>query len=382
MMNILLLGASGSIGTQTIDIINEHQDELNLVGVSVGKNTEYLKELLSKFKLKYAYSIYRDEELIKKYPDTTFYCGEDGLCEIVKNNDYDMLVNALVGFIGFMPTLNAIKNHKDIALANKETLVAGGDIIMQAIKDYNVKLYPIDSEHSAIFQCLQGNYKKDVNKLIITASGGAFRDLKKEDLQNVTVDDALKHPTWSMGKKITVDCATMMNKGFEIIEAHYLFDIDYDRIEPIIHTQSIVHSMVEYKDGSILAQLSSPDMRLPIRYALLYPNHLNDNCVKLLDLIKNNTLTFKEVDYNRYPLVKLAKEVGKKAGNLGAVLNSANDTAVNLFIENKIKYLDIEKLVIACLNDAEYIKDVTPEILVQSYKWAENYVLDKAGIKC
>ena len=371
MKKILLLGASGSIGKQTIDVINNHSNELKLVGASVGKNTDYLKELLNNYDLEYAYCIEKDEELIKKYPNTKFYFGDD-IKEIVKEKSYDTLVNALVGYVGFEPTLNAINAKKNIALANKETLIVGGDIINKALKENNVNLYPIDSEHSAIFQCLQGNNKEDVNKLIITASGGSFRDKTREELKNVTVEDALKHPNWNMGAKITIDSATMMNKGFEIIEAHHLFGFDFDHIDAIIQKESIIHSMVEYKDGSIIGQLGLPDMRLPIKYSLLYPRHVESKNGEHLDFNKISSLSFNKIDYERYPLVKLAYEVGRKGGNLGAVLVGANDESVRLFLDKKISFLDIEKNVIDAVKTCKYIENPSLEDLKDSYNWAKN----------
>lgn len=374
MKKIILLGASGSIGKQTIDILKEHIDKLELVGVSVGTNTDYLRELLNEFNLKYVYSINKVEELSLQYPDTIFYFGDDGLEKIASVDDYDLLVNALVGFVGFKPTLTAINNKKDIALANKETLVAGGEIIMNAVKENGVNLLPIDSEHSAFLQCMQGHNKHDIKHLIITASGGAFRDKTREELKNVTLDDALKHPTWSMGTKITIDCATMMNKGFEIIEAHYLFDIPFENIEPVIHTESIIHSMVEYKDGTVMAQMSDPDMRLPIRYALLYPNNTSDNCVKYMDFTKAINLDFKPVDYNRYPLVKLAKSLGGFGGNFGSILIGANDEAVDLFIKGRIKFVEIEDYVIRTLKEAHYVKSPSADELIEYNSWARDFV--------
>lgn len=377
MKRILLLGASGSIGKQTIDIIKSHPLELELVGASVYNNLDYLREILNNFNLKYAYYKEYNQELIDDFPNTKFYFNENGLKEIVLNDDYDLLINALVGFSGFVPTLNAINNKKDIALANKETLVAGGQIINEAIKNNNVKLFPIDSEHSAIFQCLQGHNNKRVSKLIITASGGSFRDKRREELNDVSVNDALKHPNWSMGAKITIDSATMANKGFEIIEAHYLFDIPFDNIEPIIHKSSLIHSMVEYIDGSIIAQMSYPDMHLPIRYALLYPENDKDDNVIKMDFTKAFNLDFSPVDDNRYPLVKLAKEVGKRKGNLGAILIGANDEAVNLFLNHKIKFLQIEELVIDTLKNANYIENPSVDEIVEANNWAKEYVKRK-----
>ncbi len=376
MKRILLMGASGSIGTQTIDVIKQHSDELELVGVSVGKNIDYLVEVLNFFSVRYAYTIERNPVLEEKFPNVKFYCGDDGLKEMAELPDYDMLVNALVGFTGFMPTLTAIRNHKDIALANKETLVAGGALINEALRQNQVKLFPIDSEHAAILQCLQGHPKEDVRRLIITASGGAFRDLDRTQLEDVTLQQALAHPVWNMGAKITIDSATMMNKGFEVIEAHYLFDIPYEKIDVIIHKQSIIHSMVEYNDGSIMAQLGCPDMHLMIKYALLYPKHLYDDTTKYLDLDTLTRLDFKKMDYERYPLVKLAKRVGTYEGNYGAILNGANDEAVSLFLKGRIRFIDIEKYILRTLKAAHYIREPDPSQIAESHRWAKEYVDD------
>lgn len=376
MKKVLLLGCSGSIGKQTIDIIKEHKDSLQLVGVSVYNNVDYLKELLAEFDIKFAYLKNYNEELNNLYPNTKFFYGDNGLEEIVKE-DYDLLVNALVGFVGFVPTLNAINANKDIALANKETLVAGGQIIMKAIKEKGVKLFPIDSEHSAILQCLQGHNKKDVKKLIITASGGSFRDKRHDELEEVTLEDALHHPNWSMGSKITIDSATMMNKGFEIIEAHYLFDIPFDKIEPVLHYSSIVHSMVEYEDGSVIAQMSNPDMHLPIRYALLFPNNLKDENSQYLDFSKMLNLDFRPVDYGRYPLVKLAKEVGSLEGSFGAILIGANDEAVSLFLNRHIKFMEIEEYIFDTLKHAHFIQNPNVKDIIEANRWAKDYVKNR-----
>ena len=374
MKRLILMGASGSIGTQTIDVIRQFRNELELVGVSVGRHIDYLKELLDEFDIKYAYSIERNDELINQYPGVEFFYGSSGLEKMARVSDYDMLVNALVGFVGFVPTLTAIKNQKDIALANKETLVAGGKIINQALKEYGVKLFPIDSEHVAILQCLQGHNKKDVKRLILTASGGSFRDLTRDQLKNVTLEQTLNHPVWNMGAKITTDSATMMNKGFEIIEAHYLFDIPYEKIDVLIHLESIIHSMVEYNDGSIIAQLGNPDMRLMIKYALLYPNHIQDANTTYLDLDSLASLNFRKMDYERYPLVKLAKQVGGFEGNFGAILNGANDEAVSLFLNKKIAFADIENYIFRTLKSANFISDPSATQIVESFKWAKDYV--------
>ena len=375
MKRLILLGASGSIGTQSIDVIRQHQDELQLVGVSVGKNKDYLIKVLDEFKdIKYAYIIEKDESLVNKYPNIKFYFGESGLEAMAKLQDYDMLVNALVGFTGFKPTLEAIKNKKDIALANKETLVAGGEIINEALKEYGVNLYPIDSEHVAIWQSLQGHEKGDIKRLILTGSGGAFRDVAREDLYKATLEQALNHPVWSMGAKITIDSATMMNKGFEVIEAHYLFDIPYEKIDVILHKEATVHSMVEYNDGAIIAQLGCPDMKLMIKYALLYPHHKWDKEVSYLDFDKITQINFKRMDYQRYPLVKLAKQVGSFGGNFGAVLIGANDEAVDLFLNKRIKFIEIESYIFKTLKAAHFIKNPDADMIIESHRWAKEYV--------
>jgi len=375
MKKLLILGASGSIGKQTIDVCLKHPEELVVKGIGVGQNTNYLKELLSIFEVDYAYSTNRDIELEKQYPKVKFYYGEDGLLEIVKEDNYDTFVNALVGFVGLRPTINAIKAKKNIALANKETLVVAGDIVNKLIKQYGVELFPIDSEHSAIYQCLIGSKKEDVDRLIITGSGGSFRDLSREELKDVTLEDALKHPTWSMGAKITIDSATMMNKGFEIMEAHYLYDVPYDHIDVLLHKESIVHSMVQFKDGSNLAQLSMPDMRIPIQYALLTPRHLDSPYNQVLNLGKLKSLNFKEMDYERYPLVKLVKEQASFGGNFGAYLNGANDETVRLFLNKKISFLDIEEAIIKTLKIANLKKDVDVDDVLNAHDWAKNNVL-------
>lgn len=374
MKKLLIVGASGSIGKQTVDVCEKHPDELKISGVAVGYNTDSLLEVLSNHDVEYAYSREKRPELEMLFPNVKFYYGEEGLIDIVKEADYDVLVNALVGFVGLMPTIEAIKRHKDVALANKESLVVAGDIVKGLVKETGVNLWPIDSEHSAIWQCLQGSSLKDVNKLIITASGGAFRDLNRNQLASVTLEQALAHPTWDMGEKITIDSATMMNKGFEIMEAHYLFDIDYDDIDVVIHDESIVHSMVEYKDGSVLAQMSHPDMRIPIQYALLQPSHQESPYEKKLDLASIGELHFRKMDYERYPLVKIVKDIGKFGGNIGSIINGANDEAVDMFIKGSISFLDIEEAVKFALRSIPYKKDASLDDIIRSNKEARDLV--------
>lgn len=372
MREVIILGLSGSIGTQTLDIIKDHPDAFSIVAVSVGKNVSYLDAFLKDNSVKNAYALSVNEKLRAKYPDVNFYEGDDGIEKMLLDVKHDLLVNALVGFVGFRPTFVDIQRGIDVALANKESLVVGGDLIKKAMGQSGAKLFPIDSEHSAIAQLISGKRKEDIRRLIITASGGAFRDRERSELRHVKKEDALRHPTWSMGQKITIDSATMMNKGFEIIEAHYLFDIPYKRIAVVMHPESIVHSLVEFNDGSILAQLSEPDMHLAISYAL-FGRHLPYTAQKALDLVKCGQLHFADLDPLRFPLLKVAKMVGELAGNLGAVINGANDTAVNLFLKDEIPFLMIEETIIEAVKEAEYIKEPTPQQVKASYEEAVRF---------
>lgn len=364
MKNIYLLGASGSIGTQTLEVIDEFKNEFKLVAFSVGKNIEKALEIIGKYQPSLVCVENQNDvkTIIDKYPNIKCVSGNSGLIDVATYNKKDkngVLIVSVVGMIGLEPTIEAIKIKRDILLANKETLVVGGDIITKLVKQYKVRLLPIDSEHSAIMQCLQGFKKEDVKNLIITASGGAFRDKTREELVNVTIEDALKHPNWSMGKNITVDCATMVNKGLEVIEAHHLFGIDYDNIQTIIHRESIIHSLVEYNDGSIMANLSNPDMRLPIQYALMYPNKKENKLIKRLSLKDIKSLSFEEMNMNRYPCLALAYDVGKIGGLMPTVYNGSNEEAVRLFIENKIRFLDIETIIFEMVNKYKsFNKDV------------------------
>lgn len=361
---ILLLGASGSIGTQTIDVVKSHSDKLEIVGISIYNNIEFLYDFLKEFTPKFVYLKKKDKLIEDKYPNIKFYDGDDGLFEIVKEDDYDLLVNALVGSVGVLPTINAIKKGKDIALANKETLVMAGDIINNLLTENNVKIFPIDSEHSAIFQILNKDNEKNIKRLILTASGGAFRDYSKEDLKNVSLEDALKHPNWSMGKKVTIDSATLMNKANEVIEAHYLFKIPYDKIDVVIQKESIIHSMVEFDDGSVLAQMSNPDMRLPIQYSLLYPCHDFLQSYNKLDFDKITSLNFMKVDLERYSLFDLVRKKALLGGEIGAIITGANDMLVELFMEKKINFTDIEDGMRYVLKNVEISKNPSLEDLL------------------
>lgn len=374
---ILLLGATGSIGLQTINVIDQHSDLFELVGIAAGHKAKELKQILDTHNTIQAAGI-SDVSKAEIFDSIKVYSGEDAMCKMIQDLDYDLLVNAVVGFRGLKPTLESLNKGIDVALANKESLVAGGVLVREALKRTNTKLYPIDSEHSAIFQCLQGNRKEDIKRLIITASGGSFRDKSRDELTHVTVEQTLNHPNWSMGKRITVDSATMVNKGFEVIEAHYLFDLPYDQIDVVLHKQSIVHSMVEYNDNAIMAQLGSADMRLPIQYALMYPDRLCLKEDKPLDMTKTLQLDFKEMDFVRYPMLKLAYEIGQKEGNLGAVFNGADEQAVELFLEKKISFLSIEEAIQYAINTVEYIATPSLEQLENSDKMARKAVLSFA----
>lgn len=377
MKRLILLGATGSIGTQTIDVVVHHRNEFSIIGLSVGYNMEKLQEILQQLPEVRCVCVAEEADarrVQKLYPNIEVLYGEAGMKQLCERDDYDMLVNAVVGFRGLVPTLTAIHNDKDVALANKESLVAGGPLVKQALAAHNVYLYPLDSEHSAIFQCLQGNCTIEVEKMIITASGGSFRDRSREDLVDVTVMEALNHPNWQMGGRITIDSATMMNKGFEVIEAHYLFDIPFDRIETIIHRESIIHSMVQFQDYTIMAQLGSADMRLPIQYALTYPNRKKIYNAKPLDFSSITSLNFQTMDFERYPLLALAYEVGKKGGNAGAVMNGADEAAVQIFLQGDMPFLTIEEDVKKAVEAVEFIAEPTLEDLIESDRKAREFV--------
>ena len=352
MKGVYIVGASGSIGTQTLDVIREYHNEFKVVGLSLGRDLIKAKQIIEEFKPEII-CLREKKELDLSYKPIIVY-GDEGLLKIASYHKFDkeVFVNALVGISGLMPTVVAINSKKDIALANKETLVVAGDIIKSLIKDKGVQLTPIDSEHSAILECLQGENKKDVKRLIITASGGSFRDKTREELIDVTKEMALAHPNWSMGSKITIDSATMMNKGFEVIEAHHLFDIPYNKIDTILHKESIVHSMVEYDDGVIKAAIGSADMHTPIAYALRYPKHEHITN-KPLNLIGLN-LHFEELSMDRYPCLEYAYFAVSRGGVYPAVLNAANEAAVWLFLNDKIKFLDIEKIIYDEIHNDKY----------------------------
>ncbi|ASC71318.1 1-deoxy-D-xylulose 5-phosphate reductoisomerase [Halomicronema hongdechloris C2206] len=350
MKAITLLGSTGSIGTQTLDILQQHPEAFRLVGIAAGRNVDLLAQQVRQFHPQIVAICDQTQTAALKAaiadvdPQPIVVAGEAGVVEVARYGDAEAVVTGIVGCAGLLPTLAAIEAGKDIALANKETLIAAGPVVLPLVERHGVKLLPADSEHSAIFQCLQGVPEGGLRRILLTASGGAFRDWPVERLPQVTVADALKHPNWSMGRKITIDSATLMNKGLEVIEAHYLFGLDYDHIDIVIHPQSIIHSLIEVQDTSMLAQLGWPDMRLPLLYALSWPERLYTDW-EPLDLVKAGSLTFREPDHAKYPCMELAYAAGRVGGTMTAVLNAANEQAVSLFIEEQVQFLDIPRLI-------------------------------------
>lgn len=364
MKNIAILGSTGSVGTQTLSVVRHHNDLFKITVLAANNNDELLEQQINEFQPKIAvlYNKNAAERLKSRYTGKTkILSGDDGLIAAAVSDDTDTVVTSLMGFAGLKPTLAAINAGKNIALANKETLVVAGEIVMSLAKEKGVDILPIDSEHCAIFQCLQGNNKDDVNKLLLTASGGPFRGKKTAELKNVTVAECLSHPTWSMGKKITVDSASLVNKGLEIIEAHWLYNIPYDKIKVVVHPQSIVHSMVEYIDGTVMAQLGTTDMRLPIQYMLTYPERINSP-VKRLDFWDMANLTFEKPDTETFKGIDLAYEAGKIGGTMPCVLNAANESAVDAFLQSLIKFTDIYSIIEKAMQAHTVIHNVSPEI--------------------
>jgi 1-deoxy-D-xylulose-5-phosphate reductoisomerase len=356
---ISLLGATGSIGVQTLDIIREHKAEFQLVSLSAGRNLDLVRKAVTEFQPEFiSVQDKGDSEKLKsEFPGLKVGYGSSGLEEAAVFHKADILVNAVLGSVGLSPTLKAIESGKTIAIANKETLVTAGHLVMEAASRHEVPILPVDSEHSAIYQALQGENSKNIERLILTASGGSFRDRTREELQGVTVSEALNHPNWSMGAKITIDSATMMNKGLEVIEAHWLFSMPYDKISVLLHKESIIHSMIEFHDSSIMAQLGTPDMRVPIQYALTYPDRLPLPSGKRLNLAEIGKLHFKEMDFDRFRCLGLAYEAGKAGGIMPTVLNAANEAAVAAFLEGRISFLEIEDLIEKMLSSHETISN-------------------------
>ncbi|MEG3850207.1 1-deoxy-D-xylulose-5-phosphate reductoisomerase [Microcoleus sp. herbarium19] len=385
MKAITLLGSTGSIGTQTLDIAAQYPDRFRIVGLTAGGNVTLLAQQIRQFRPEIVAICDEDklqelqEAIADIDPQPILLAGESGVVEVAKYGDAQAVVTGIVGCAGLLPTIAAIEAGKDIALANKETLIAGGPVVNPLIEKYGVKILPADSEHSAIFQCLQGLPAGGLRRIILTASGGSFRDLPIDKLAEVTVADALKHPNWSMGQKITIDSATLMNKGLEVIEAHYLFGMDYDDIDIVIHPQSIIHSLIELQDTSVLAQLGWPDMRLPLLYALSWPERISTDWPRL-DLVKSGDLTFREPDHEKYPCMQLAYAAGRAGGSMPAVLNAANEQAVALFLEEKIQFLDIPKLIEKVCDKHQTDNCESPALddILAADRWARQEVLAKS----
>lgn len=371
MKNICILGSTGSIGTQTLDIVRANQD-LNVVAIAAGSNIKKLEMQIREFHPQLV-CVYNEEAAGKLKTavadlDVKVTAGMEGLIEAAVYDSAEIVVTAFVGMIGIRPTLEAMKAGKDIALANKETLVTAGHLVMKAAEEYGVKILPVDSEHSAIFQSLNGENKKEIDKILLTASGGPFRGKTREQMRNVQVEDALKHPNWSMGQKITIDSATMVNKGLEVIEAKWLFDVDIDRVQAVVQPQSIIHSMVQFKDGAVMAQLGTPDMKLPIQYALYYPER-RYLAGERLDFAKIGRITFENPDLDNFTGLKMAYEAGRMGGSMPTVFNAANEKAVAKFLDRKIGFLEITDIIRYCMENHHPVENPTVEQILEIEQW-------------
>ena len=375
---ISLLGATGSIGLQTIDIIESNPEKFELVSFSAGMNIDKVRKIAAMFHPN-TISVMRldDAERLKvEFPTIQFVHGNEGLIEVAAHTGADILVNAVSGSVGLKPTLEAIRSRITIAIANKETLVAAGDIVIEEARKYDVPLLPVDSEHSALFQSLNGENPKHISRLILTASGGSFRDLTREELSAVTVEEALAHPNWSMGNKLTIDSATMMNKGLEVIEAHHLFGVPYEQIDVLLHRESIIHSMVEFEDTSVMAQLGSPDMRVPIQYAMTYPDRMPMQNGKPLRLEEIGKLHFEKLDLIRFKALGLAYAAGKEGGTMPAAMNAANEVAVSLFMEGRIPFLEIENIIERVMDSHKTISKPNLEMIMEIDSHTRKIVYD------
>lgn len=383
MKKISILGSTGSIGMQALEVARNNKDKFKIEALAVNTSVDMLKNQILEFRPKVV-AVYNEDKamelkkIIPKEVDVDIYCGMKGLKTIVSLESVDIVLTALVGMIGLVPTLEAIKYKKTIALANKETLVTAGDLVMNEAKKMGVDILPVDSEHAAIFQCLNGERNKEIEKIILTASGGPFRNKTREQLINITKNEALKHPNWSMGRKISIDSATLMNKGLEVIEAKWLFGVDFTDIDVVVHPQSIIHSMVQFIDGSVMAQLGNPDMKLPIQYALSYPDRIY-NDYERLDLAKISSLTFEKPDVNTFPCLKLAYDSLKKRGTYCTVLNAANEILVNEFLNDKIKFYDIPMYIEKALEKHSSIEKPTLEEILHIDNWSREFI--KESIK-
>ncbi len=374
---LTILGSTGSIGQNALKVVDSHPDRFQIIGLSANTNLELLIEQAQKYQPQIACIVDSGkhtelQDALREYA-TEVVSGRSALLELAANDHADLLLNAIVGSAGMEPTIQALKNNVDVALSNKESLVMAGNIINDLLREYNVSLFPVDSEHSAIWQCMRGETYDDVSRIILTGSGGPFRELSKEELRHVTKEQALNHPNWSMGKKITIDSATMANKGLEVIEAYWLFHVPHESIDVVIHPQSIVHSMIEFADGSVKAQLGLPDMKIPIQYALLYPEHAPPSWERL-DLTEIQSLTFESPDYEKFTCLKLAIEALKAGGIYPAVFNLANELAVEQFLSDNIAFHEIPRIISTALEHSENIPYPDLDDIIAAERWIYNHV--------
>lgn len=379
MKKISILGSTGSIGTQTLDVVGEHGD-IEVTALACGGNVKLLEEQMRRFrpKLVAVWTEEKAKELRIKTADLGIpvMSGMDGLIAVATESHAEMVVTAIVGMLGIRPTIAAIREHKNIALANKETLVTAGHLIIPLAKEYGVQILPVDSEHSAIFQSLQGNEQNAIHKILLTASGGPFRGRNRQELKNIQVEDALKHPNWSMGRKVTIDSSTLVNKGLEVMEAKWLFGVELDQIEVVVHPQSVVHSAVEYEDGAVIAQLGTPDMRLPIQYALYYPDR-RFLSGKRLDLFALHELTFEKPDTETFRGLNLAFEAARRGGNVPTAFNAANEKAVALFLDHKISYLQIAEMIEETMEHCTFIQHPDVDEILATEQEAYRFIGDR-----
>ena len=378
MRNVAILGSTGSIGTQTLDIISQNSSELNVVALSAGSNIALLEKQIRQYKPTVV-AVWDEDKAAELRQNISDLSGiqvlsqMEGLLAVATIPESDILVTAIVGMLGIRPTIAAIEAGKDIALANKETLVTAGHIIMPLARDKQVKILPVDSEHSAIFQSLQGEGHNEINQILLTASGGPFRGMTWEEMQNVTLEQALNHPNWSMGKKITIDSSTMVNKGLEVMEAHHLFNVNLDKITVVIHPQSILHSAVQFNDGAVIGQMGTPDMRIPISYALFYPNRKPIKS-EYLDLFEVGKMTFEKPDLNAFKGLALAYKAMEQGGNIPTVLNAANEKAVAKFLNNEIRYVQIPEIIADCMENISYINNPNLDEILETEKLSYEYI--------
>jgi 1-deoxy-D-xylulose-5-phosphate reductoisomerase len=382
MKTLTILGSTGSIGTQTLEVVRAYPEDLQVQALAAGKNITLLEQQVREFHPAYAV-VWAEADAARLRERTkdlklTVLSGMEGLIAVSTLSEVDIVVTAIVGMIGIRPTVAAIKAHKDIALANKETLVCAGHLIMPLAKEMGVQILPVDSEHSAIFQCLHGENRGEIHKLLLTASGGPFRGRTREELKNIQVEDALKHPNWSMGAKITIDSSTMVNKGLEVMEAKWLFGVDYDQVQVVVQPQSVIHSMVEFDDGAVMAQLGTPDMKLPIQYALFYPERRPIAGGETLDFWTLGQITFEKPDMETFRGLKLAYEVGRTGGNMPTIFNAANEKAVAAFLSRQISYPEITDWIERACENIPFVKDPDVEAILETQHLVDVF-LERGG---